>query len=369
MSTFNPSDELFVKMAVELAEGGRFTCAPNPCVGCVIVKQGKIIGRGFHQQSGEAHAEVHALQDAQNHGHSVKDASVYVSLEPCAFVGRTPACAQTLIDAQVGRVVIGYVDPHPKVSGQGIAMLQAAGIVVDVVGEFSEVAFAAAQTVRGFVTRVTQQRPYIRIKTATSLDGAIATASGQSKWITSDAARHDVQYWRARSDAVVTGVGTVLADDPQLNVRDEELMPVKQPLRVVLDRSLRTPLQANLLNDGLPTLICHNPGLNVEHSFAPSVEVLAVPQDTQLETILGHLAQVGCNEILVEAGPQVVGAFVKAGLWDEWIAYVAPKLLGHQGQSVAQFDVAHLEDAPYGKIVDSQRLGNDLRFTLRNTSM
>ena len=308
MSTFNPSDELFVKMAVELAEGGRFTCAPNPCVGCVIVNQGKVIGRGFHQRSGEAHAEVHALQDAQKQSQSVKGATVYVSLEPCAFVGRTPACAQTLIDAQVGRVVVGLVDPHQQVAGQGIAMLQAAGIVVDVVDEQAEVAQAAAQIVQGYVTRITHKRPFVRIKTATSLDGAIATASGQSKWITSDAARRDVQYWRARSDAVVTGVGTVLADDPRMNVREEGLMPVKQPLRVVLDRTLRIPLQANLLNDGLPTLISHNTGLNVEHSFASSVEVLAVPQDTQLANILDHLAQVGCNEVLVEAGPKVVGA-------------------------------------------------------------
>lgn len=353
----NPSDRVFLQATVELAERGRFSCAPNPTVGCLIVRQGLIIGRGFHALAGADHAEVNAIKDA---GGDVAGSTVYVSLEPCAFVGRTPACAQTLIDVDVARVVIAAEDPHPQVAGAGIKMLRAAGIEVSLLTQA-----AALEAIAGYSCRIYNNRPLVRIKSASSIDGGTALASGESQWITGDAARADVQYWRARSDAIITGVNSVLADDPQLNVRAADYIDTLQPLRVVLDTHIRTPESAQLVQDGAATLIVHDADTSVPRYLEnyDNVELLGLsggPRD--LETVLTHLADSGCNEVLVEAGAQVCGSFAAAALWDEWLCYVAPKWLGAGHRGLADFDVATLDAAPVGKILDMKQIGDDMRI-------
>lgn len=351
------SDRLFLQAAIELAEGGRFTCAPNPAVGCVIVRDGRIIGRGFHARTGKGHAEVNAISDA---GGDVAGATVYVSLEPCAFVGRTPACAQTLIDTRVARVVIAAEDPHPNVAGAGIKMLRAAGVEVALMLQP-----AALELIAGYVSRITRERPLVRLKTASSVDGATALANGESQWITGQQARADVQYWRARSDAIITGVATVRADDPQLNVRDPQYLPCKQPLRVVLDSRLRTPLDAKLLDDDGKTLLVHNPDVAVPDQLQDlrGVSCYAPAGGTQdLFGLLTHLAQQGCNEVLVEAGARVCGSFAEQHLWDEWLCYIAPKWLGNDSRHLAEFQVRALALAPQGSIKSVTMIGEDVRI-------
>ena len=353
------ADRVFLQACVELAEQGRFTCAPNPPVGCIIWRDGKVLGRGFHKQAGSGHAEVNALKQA---GAEVVGATVFVSLEPCSFVGRTPACAQTLIDAGVARVVIAAVDPNPQVSGQGINMLRGAGISVEAIELQS-----AKDCIQGFASRITRGRPFVRLKTATSLDGAVALADGASQWITGAAARSDVQYWRARSDAVITGVGSVLADDCKLTVRDPFFSEAHAPLRVVLDNHGRTPLNAKVLDGQAPTVLMHKQGCDTaELAAAEHVQQVFLPDGpNDLAAVLGELAERGCNEVLVEAGPAVLGSFIRSGLWDEWIAYVAPKVLGADSQSVTDIALDHLLEAPQARLVETSQIGDDLRLTLR----
>ena len=353
------SDRIFLEACVELAAQGQMTCAPNPPVGCIIWRDGNVLGRGFHQRAGSGHAEVNALRNIEDGAHN---ATVFVSLEPCSFVGRTPACAQTLIDAGVARVVVAAVDPNPNVAGSGIRMLREAGIAVDVL----ELA-SAKELIQGFTRRISQQRPWVRIKTATSLDGSVALANGASQWITGSAARADVQYWRARSDAIVTGVGSVIADNPALTVRDPAYAHAQAPLRVILDSYGRTPSNAQVLQGQAATLLVHQQGygdVGLAHSaHVKQVHLTDGPRD--LHGVLAELAEQGCNEVLIEAGPTVVGSIVKAGLWDEWIAYVAPKILGTDSQSVADLIVTHLPDAHQARLVDTVQIGDDLRLTLR----
>ena len=353
------SDRLFLAAAVELAERGRFTCAPNPTVGCLIVRDQQILGRGFHAYTGEGHAEVNAMTDA---GGSIAGSTVYVSLEPCAFVGRTPACAQTLIDADVARVVVAAEDPHPQVAGNGIKMLRNAGVEVTLLTQQ-----AALNAVQGYTSRITQQRPFVRVKTASSIDGGIATGAGESQWITSAQSRADVQYWRARSDAVITGIGTVVADNPQLNVRDTTLQPFRQPLRVVLDSLLRISPESALLQDKQPTLLVHNPESNVPVALTQldGVSFFSPPHGpANLQAVLEHLAQLGCNEVLIEGGAKVCGSFVESGLWDEWLCYIAPKWLGKDNKSLADFTPASLAAAPAGEIVETHAVGPDMRVRI-----
>ncbi len=366
----NAADPLFVQATLELAELGRISCAPNPPVGCIIVRDGHIIGRGFHRKAGEGHAEVNAIADASG---DVSGATVYVSLEPCSFVGRTPACANTLIEANVARVVVATLDPHPKVAGSGVAMLRAAGIPVDVLA--SE---PAAAIIAGFRSRVVAGRPLVRLKSASSLDGAIALASGESQWITGPQARADVQRLRAYSDALVTGIGTVLADDPSLTVRAPSLLNqgAEQPLRVVLDSQLRTPIGSKVVNDGWPTWVVHqaNPAIVQAHKQAQrdrgvDVELTALPGGTaNLSELLSQLALRDCNEVLVEAGPKVLSSFLQQGLWDEWICYLAPRLLGDNIMHLTSFSLPSLAQALSAQIVDQQMIGADLRLTLKPIS-
>jgi len=355
---------LFLEAALELAALDRNSCAPNPPVGCIIALDGNVIGRGFHLQTGHAHAEVNALADA---GHSVAGATVYVTLEPCAFVGRTPACVQTLIDARVARVVVATQDPHPQVAGKGCQMLRNAGIEVT---EFDLP--AARQMVAGFVSRITRKRPRVVLKSASSLDGAVALESGESQWITGAAARRQVQRLRAQSDAVITGAGTVAVDDPQLNVRDEELLakPLKQPLRVVLDSSLRAPPNRQIFSEG--TLVVH--GLDQDARYGQqtpgTVEYLALAGGPRnLTGLLEALAERGCNNVLVEAGPKILGSFLypqhEVPLWDEWVCFIAPMAIGSASLSLADFALSQLAAAHRAKVVEHRMIDEDLQLRLQ----
>lgn len=352
------SDLLFLRGALALAENGRCIAPPNPSVGCLIVRDGEIVGRGWTHRPGEGHAEVNALADA---GRNAQGATAYVSLEPCAFHGRTPPCSQALINAGIGRVVAAMTDPHPQVAGQGFEDLRQAGIQVELI-ELPE----AAEAIAGFVSRITRNRPLVRLKVAASLDGRTAMASGESKWVTGAAARADVQAWRARSCAVVTGAETVLLDDPALTVRDPAYSvdgSIRQPLRVVLDSNLRVPESAKLFSEPGQTLVVHTNGTpghaKAEHLLLPHAE-----GRVDLEVLLEKLAERPCSELLVEAGPTLIGAFLKAGLWDELLLYVAPKLLGSDARPLAHLPFARMLEAIEAKIAARDAVGDDLRLRL-----
>jgi diaminohydroxyphosphoribosylaminopyrimidine deaminase/5-amino-6-(5-phosphoribosylamino)uracil reductase len=351
------SDLMYLRAAVELAERGLFTCTPNPRVGCLIVRDGRVLGRGAHLWTGQGHAEVNALADA--HGDAA-GATVYVSLEPCAHHGRTPPCADALIAANVRRVVAAMRDPYSRVAGQGFARLREAGIVTEV-RELPE----ALELNAGYRNRIRNGRPFVRVKVAVSLDGRTAMASGESRWITGPEARADVQYWRARSCAVITGSGTVLADDPSLNVRDQRFAldgVLRQPLRVVVDTGLRVPADAALLKAPGPILVAHG---RAAEPRLPEVEHLACGDDAvDLAALLDALAERGCNEVLVEAGPRLVGSFLAAGLWDELLVYIAPKLLGSDARPFARLPLFAMTEAVDATIRDCVQVGDDLRLRL-----
>lgn len=351
------SDLAFLRAAVELAGQGLFSCTPNPRVGCLIVRDGRVLGRGAHLRAGEGHAEVNALADA---GGDVTGATVYVSLEPCSHTGRTPPCTEALVAAGVRRVVAAMGDPNPQVSGRGFQRLEAAGIETACV----DVPEARALNA-GYVKRVSEGRPLVRLKIAQSLDGRTAMASGESRWITGPAAREDVQYWRARSCAVITGTGTVLADDPRLTVRDARFAVqgrVRQPLRVIADTGLRVPADAALLAEEGQVLFVHGAGAVPQ---LPGVEHLHCGEgEVDLRRLLEALAARGCNEALVEAGPRLVGAFLAQSLWDELILYVAPRLLGSDARAMATLPLARLDQAVTMTVRDTADVGGDLRLTL-----
>lgn len=352
------SDSQWMARALQLARRGLLTAAPNPRVGCVLVKDEERIGEGWHQRAGEAHAEVHALRAA---GNAAQGATAYVTLEPCSHHGRTPPCAEALIAAGVARVVCAMQDPNPQVAGQGFAMLRAAGIAV-------ECGLMEAQTRElnpGFVSRMTRGLPFVRSKIAASLDGRTALANGESRWITGDAARQDVQHWRARSCALLTGIGTVLADDPQLNVRVET---ERQPLRVVLDTALRMPPTARILQGG-GVLIC-TASQDADKRSAlqqQGAEILQLPGaagQVDLQAVMRELAKRGINEVLVEAGRELNGALLRAGLVDELLLYLAPQLLGDAARGIADLgELLRLEQKVELAWRDVRRVGDDLRVT------
>ena len=347
----------YLREAVSLAERGLFTTTPNPRVGCVIVRSGRVLGRGWHAWCGEAHAEVNAIRDA---GGDVAGATVYVSLEPCTVDGRTPPCVDALIAAGVRRVVAGAPDPDPRVNGSGFERLSAAGIETEnaVMGD-------ALRLNAGHRQRIAEGRPLIRIKMAASLDGRTAMASGESQWITGTAARRDVQYWRARSCAVLTGIGTLLEDDPRLNVRDEAYAVdgrLRPPLRVIADSRMRTPPDARLFAEDGPVLIAHAAEPDIEHPHAESAQCGDGKVD--LRKLVGLLADRPCNEVLVEAGPTLAGALIDEGLWDELLLYLAPRLLGSTARPLIDRRIERLEDAVAGRIRECVRVGEDLRLRL-----
>ncbi|MDH5358054.1 MAG: bifunctional diaminohydroxyphosphoribosylaminopyrimidine deaminase/5-amino-6-(5-phosphoribosylamino)uracil reductase RibD [Gammaproteobacteria bacterium] len=354
--------EHFMARALHLAERGLFTTDPNPRVGCVIVKDGEVVGEGWHQRAGQAHAEVNALRQG---GDKVKGADCYVTLEPCSHFGRTPPCADALIQAGVKRVFIAMADPNPVVSGNGINKLKDAGITVTV-GLLEQ---QAASLNPGFCQRMRTGRPYVRSKIAMSLDGRTAMASGESQWITGADARQDVQKLRARSSAILTGIGTVLMDDPALTVRPEgDWYPdndvIRQPLRVVVDSQLQIPAQARVFNNDNKLLIASTV---IDSQSNLPMEVLTLPaldDQVDLNALMKALAQREINEVMVEAGAVLNGALLSAGLIDELVFYMAPKLMGNAAKGVFHLPELHtLAENIDLKITDMRSVGRDWRIT------
>ena len=357
---FTANDHLYMSLALRLAEQGLNTTTPNPRVGCVLVNNGQIIGQGAHLKAGEAHAEVMALRDAEaNFPHLIQGADAYVTLEPCSHLGRTPPCADALIKAGVKRVVAAMQDPNPQVAGNGLARLAAAGIQV----AHGLMEAQARELNAGFITRMTQHRPFVRVKIAASLDGRTALANGESKWITGEAARLDVQHWRARSCAILTGIGTVLADDPQMNVRIDNS---RQALRVVVDSQLRISPQANILVGG-NTLIAYTKDSQhqAEAVIAAGAELLKLPASKHqvcLASLLASLAQRGINELMVEAGATLNGALSALNLVDEFVFYYAPTLLGADARGMLAIPpLPSMQNRTTLKIIDVRQFGNDIR--------
>ena len=353
------ADEAHLAEAIELAKRGLYTTAPNPRVGCVIVRGGQVLGRGWHQWAGEDHAEIRALKDA---GGDAAGATAYVSLEPCSVQGRTPPCTDALTAAGVKRVVVGALDPDPRVNGNGLRQLEAAGFQVDLANHEDAEALNL-----GHRQRMAHARPWVRVKMAASLDGRTAMATGESQWITGPEARRDVQHWRARSCAVITGIGTLLADDPQLNVRDDRFASdgkLRQPVRVIVDSRLRSlaKAQKHIFEPPGKVLIAHTGSPAATH---PKAECVPCGEgQVDLGLLLTELADRECNEVLVEAGPTLAGAFLKAGLCDELILYVAPKLLGADARPLLDLRFERLQQALSGEIVEVKQFGPDLRLRL-----
>jgi diaminohydroxyphosphoribosylaminopyrimidine deaminase/5-amino-6-(5-phosphoribosylamino)uracil reductase len=366
---FSNFDRTAMQRALALAAHGMETTDPNPRAGCVIARGERIVGEGWHERAGEAHAEVAALRAAGNHA---SGATVYVTLEPCAHQGRTAPCTMALTAARVARVVYAVADPNPLVNGRGAAALREAGISV----ESGLLEAEARELNAGFIKRMQRGQPFVRVKLAMSLDGRTALANGQSKWITGEAARQDVQGWRARSSAVLTGVGTVLSDDPRLNVR----LPAaagsaqrRQPLRVVLDSRLRTPPTAQILRAGGEVLILT--GLaGVDEARAAelstgSTRVESLPTSAgrlELAAVLDRLGELEVNEVLVEAGASLAGALLQQQLVDELLVYAAPRILGPAARALLELpELTALEQAPGFTFIEAVSVGADLRLRLR----
>ncbi|MGR9085521.1 MAG: bifunctional diaminohydroxyphosphoribosylaminopyrimidine deaminase/5-amino-6-(5-phosphoribosylamino)uracil reductase RibD [Gammaproteobacteria bacterium] len=353
-------DALYMARAIQLAQKGLYTTDPNPRVGCVIVRDGHVLGEGWHFKAGQDHAEIAALKNTEN----ARGATVYVSLEPCSHHGRTPPCAHQLIDAGVRRVVAAMKDPNPLVAGRGLELLESAGIEVD-----CGVLQTEAESLNlGFIKRMKDNRPWVRSKIATSLDGRSALASGESKWITSAEARNDAHHLRAASSAILTGVDTVLADDPLLTARIQG--EVVQPVRVILDTHLRTPAHAQIGRlPGRSILLTSSEDQHRSKQLQKSgFEVFRLAQRNgriDLHEAMNFLAGLEVNEVLVEAGPVLNGTLLSEGLVDEWIVYMAPCILGDRGRGL--FTIPGLEamaDKIMLKFLDVRPVGTDLKLTL-----
>lgn len=361
MTAFTATDHAHMAHALRRAERGAYTTRPNPMVGCVIAVGEDIVGEGFHVRAGEPHAEVHALRAA---GERARGATAYVTLEPCAHTGRTPPCADALVAAGVARVVAAVRDPFAQVDGKGFETLRAAGIVV----ESGLMESQARALNRGFFSRIERGRPWVRVKLAMSLDGRTALRDGNSRWISSDAARADVQRWRARASAILTASGTVLADDPQLTVRLGDDTPFVAPLRVVLDIGLGTPLGARVLSDEAPTLVIHAPDAKVSEPWRARDRAWVPMQDGGLDlaAVLAELARREVNDVLVEAGATLAGALLRAGLVDELLLYIAPVLLGETGLPLfGGVDPVSMEHRLGFDTIEQRQVGPDLRLRLQ----
>ncbi|MCO6441525.1 MAG: bifunctional diaminohydroxyphosphoribosylaminopyrimidine deaminase/5-amino-6-(5-phosphoribosylamino)uracil reductase RibD [Nitrococcus mobilis] len=352
--------------ALQLAERGLFSTGSNPRVGCVIVRDGRLVGAGWHRQAGEPHAEINALAAA---GQAARGATLYVTLEPCCHHGRTPPCTAALLSAGITRVVAACKDPNPRVAGQGLEQLAAAGITTHH-GLMAE----QAQTLNsGFFKRMHTGLPYVRCKLAMSLDGRTAMASGESRWITAAAARSDVHRLRARSDGLLTGRGTVLIDDPQLTARDVDTpWDLVQPCRLVLDSRLRLPKQARMLQEPgkVAVLYAHYDRRRAQDLTAAGAELWPIEPDSggrvELHQALTAIGNAGINELLVEAGPTLSGALLQAGLLDELVVYIAPHLMGHEARPLLRLPgLARMAERIPITITDMRALGPDLRLTAR----
>ncbi len=374
-------DKARLTEALALAEQAIGLSDPNPRVGCILgLGDGTVLGRGHTQRAGEAHAEVMALRDAASLGHDARGATAWVTLEPCAHHGRTPPCCDALIAAGIARVVIAQLDPFVQVNGQGAARLRAAGVEVIVADAGSDIALAARELNIGFFSRVIRQRPWLRLKIAASLDGRTALANGRSQWITGPAARADGHAWRKRAGATLTGIGTVLEDDPRLDVR--EVPTVLQPQRVVVDSRLQTPPGARILKP--PGGLWIYAGRMIEEAdarraalvatgavagaVAGAVDIRHLPDaqgKVDLAAMLTDLAARGINELHVEAGHKLNASLLQAGLVDELLVYLAPKLLGLGREMAAFGPLTELADGLEFRFIEATRIGEDLRLRAR----
>ncbi|MBA6303622.1 bifunctional diaminohydroxyphosphoribosylaminopyrimidine deaminase/5-amino-6-(5-phosphoribosylamino)uracil reductase RibD [Colwellia sp. MB02u-14] len=372
MSQFSSDDYHFMQRAIMLAKEGHFTTSPNPRVGCVLVNKGKVVGEGYHQKAGEGHAEVNALTMA---GEKAKGATAYVTLEPCSHYGRTPPCAEGLINAGVKHVVAAMVDPNPKVAGNGLKMLEQAGISTQ-----HGLLTAAAEALNiGFIKQMTSGLPYVRCKLAASLDGKTAMKNGESKWITSPQARQDVQRLRAQSCAIISGADSILMDNAKMTVRWSELGELKnsykkemvrQPIRIVIDTKNRLTPHLAFFNENSPIILIRNTIENIHQwpHFVKQVHLPFAPTSTSeqyidLRALLKYLAQLNLNDVLIESGARLAGAFIEQDLVDELILYQAPKLMGADSKSLVNMEsIENLSQAKALNISDIRMIGKDIRI-------
>ncbi len=359
----SPSDEFYMAKALALAKRGLYTTDPNPRVGCVIVRDGKIVGEGWHRAAGQAHAEIEALRTA---GDRAQGAVAYVTLEPCCHHGKTPPCSDALIKAGVSRVVAAMQDPNPLVAGQGMKTISDAGIDTTI-----GLLKADAESLnRGFCYRMRHGKPLVVSKLAMSLDGRTAMASGESKWITGDNARRDVHRMRARSSAIMTGIGTVLADNPSLTVRlGDEMDEISRPLRVILDSALRTPPESTMARmSGKSLILTANDDSKLIGELETSgfeIKVLPSGDDARMDlcACIEYLSEFELNEILVEAGPVLNGALLQAGLVDELVVYMSPCVLGDKGRGLFHLPgLNRISDRKVLHLIDTRQVGNDIRL-------
>jgi diaminohydroxyphosphoribosylaminopyrimidine deaminase / 5-amino-6-(5-phosphoribosylamino)uracil reductase len=356
--TFSEQDFAFMAQALRLAERGLNTTSPNPRVGCVIVKDGKIVGEGAHLKAGEPHAEIHALRQA---GAAASGATLYVTLEPCSHTGRTPPCAQAIVDAGIAKVIAAMVDPNPLVAGSGLAHLQTHNIATA-----SGLMQAQAEALNsGFISRMTRNKPFVRCKVASSLDGKTALSNGESQWITSEAARLDVQHWRARSCAILTGIGTVSSDNPHMNVRLENA--ARQPLKVIVDSQLQTPIDSNILLQGdVLIAFAADPKNKALVLSKLGVSLLQIPNSqgkVDLNALLSHLAHMQINEVMCEGGEGLNGALLAQNLIDELLIYIAPKLMGSGAKGLFALPAfTQMTEVIDLDIIEMRKIGPDIRL-------
>ena len=365
---FSPQDTAFMQLALDLAKQGEFTTTPNPSVGCVLVKDSEVVGKGFHAKAGEPHAEVMALREA---GENARGATAYVTLEPCSHFGRTPPCAKGLVEAGVSKVIAAMCDPNPQVAGKGLQILTDAGIE-SAVGLLEE---NAEQLNKGFLKRMRTGKPFVQLKLAMSIDGKTAMASGESKWITGAQARADVQQYRAKASAILSTSQTVLADDPSLNVRWEELPPnvkadypqekLRQPVRVVLDSShkVRSDFKVFLTESPVWLVGEDDYPLTGFPVFTDYLQLDRNQGETRLQALMAELGKRQINTLWVEAGATLAGALISENLVDELIIYMAPKLLGDQARDLCHLpNLTQLADAPLWQLQSCEPVGDDLKL-------
>ena len=365
---FSPQDVAFMQLALDLAKQGEFTTTPNPSVGCVLVKDGEVVGKGFHAKAGEPHAEVMALREA---GEKARGATAYVTLEPCSHFGRTPPCAKGLVEAGVSKVIAAMCDPNPQVAGKGLQILTDAGIQ-SAVGLLEE---NAEQLNKGFLKRMRTGKPFVQLKLAMSIDGKTAMASGESKWITGAQARADVQQYRAKASAILSTSQTVLADDPSLNVRWEELPSdvkadypqekLRQPVRVILDSShkVRSDFKVFLTESPVWLVGEDDYPLTGFPVFTDYLQLDRNQGETRLQALIAELGKRQINTLWVEAGATLAGALIAENLVDELIIYMAPKLLGDQARDLCHLpNLTQLADAPLWQLQSCEPVGDDLKL-------
>jgi len=351
-----------MQYAIRLAKKGRYTTDPNPCVGCVIVNDGKVVGEGWHMRAGEPHAEVNALKQA---GSNAKGATVFVTLEPCSHTGRTPPCAEALIAADVKKVFVAMVDPNPLVAGEGLKKLEAAHIEIN-----SGLLESQARALNlGFIKRMESNRPFVRVKLAMSLDGRTAMASGESQWITGDAARNDVQFLRAESSAILTGIETVLVDNPSMNVRlsaqELEVDLIRQPKRIVLDSQFRMLSDVNITSSDDKCIVYTTVNVDNKNQYPFNIEKIDThDKQIDLHALMKDLAKKEVNMLHVEAGSVLCGALLKNDLVDEIIIYMAPHIMGDSARGLFHLpELEQMKDRVSLKINDVRAIGNDIRIT------